>query len=423
MYPSLRGLAWGQSTRVDPGTRSGERRTRVAATVVLLGVTSMLTDISSEMVSTVLPLYLTVQLGFSPLAYGLVDGLYQGVTVLVRLGGGVVADRSGRPKAVALVGYATSAVAKLALLPATSVGAISAVIAVDRAGKGVRTAPRDALIAASSPGPELGRAFGVHRSLDTTGAMIGPLLAFVMLAAVPSGYDAVFVTSFSFGLLGVAVMAAWVPDLRLVSGVADAAPAVSGVSLPRLLRQPAYHRALAAAGLLAAVTVSDGFLYLVLQRRTDLAPELFPLLFVGTALVYVLCATPVGRLADRVGRRRVFLAGHLALLGAYLCAGGIDAAGLATAGCLALLGLYYAATDGVLSALTTPMLPETLRSSGLAAMQTVTAGGRFAAALVFGLAWTALGPRGALLAFCVALAVVLPVGATLLRNVRGAVSC
>jgi MFS family permease len=345
-----------------------------------------------------------------------VDGLYQGVTVLVRLGGGVVADRTRRPKAVAVAGYATSAVMKLALLPATTLGAISSVIAVDRAGKGVRTAPRDALIAAASPGSQLGRSFGVHRSLDTIGAMTGPLLAFVLLAAIPGGYDAVFVTSFCFGLLGVAVLLTWVPDLRPAG--AGAGPPVTPAALGRLLRDRAYFRTMAGAGLLASATVSDGFLYLVLQRRTDLKPELFPLLFVGTALIYMVCAVPLGRLADRVGRRRIFLAGHAALLAAYLCAAGISAAVLAVTGCLALLGIYYAATDGVLSALTTPLLPDTLRGSGLAGIQTVTAGGRFAAALLFGLAWTAVGPQRALLLFTLLLGAALPLGAWLLRGVR-----
>jgi hypothetical protein len=143
------------------------KRVLVAAPVIYLGLTSLLTDISSETVATILPLYLTVQLGLSPFAFGFVDGLYQGVTALVRIGRGFVADRTRRPKLVAACGYAASAIAKL---PAAGVTAISSVIVFDRAGKGVRTAPRDALIAASSPGPSLGTAFGVHRALDTVGA-------------------------------------------------------------------------------------------------------------------------------------------------------------------------------------------------------------------------------------------------------------
>jgi hypothetical protein len=417
MYPTLRGHPEvGTPTADDRRTSASARASRVATPVVLLGVTSMLTDISSEMVATILPLYLTVQIGLSPLAYGLVDGLYQGVNVLVRLGAGVVADRTRRPKLVALAGYSASALMKLAMLPAATVGSISTVIAVDRAGKGVRTAPRDAMIAACSAGPALGRAFGVHRALDTLGAMIGPLLGFVLLAAIPGGYDSVFVTSFSFALLGVAVMLFWVPDLRpdRLVGVRGTALA----SLSALLRDPRYRRTLAGAGLLASLTVSDGFLYLVLNRRADLAAELFPLLFVGTTLVYFLLAIPLGRLADRVGRAHVFVGGHVALVGAYACALGPFGDVPTTMGCLALLGTYYAATDGVLSAMTAPLLPDDARSTGLAGVQTVTAGGRFLAALLFGSTWTLWGPNTALTVFAVALLVSLPVGGALLGRGR-----
>jgi hypothetical protein len=164
MYASLRSRPAEPAGSVgDSGVRSS-RKARVAAPVVFLGLTSLLTDISSELVATVLPLYLTLQLGLSPLAFGFIDGLYQGVTAVVRIGGGFVADRTRRPKGVAVLGYTASALAKLALLPATTFGALAAVIAVDRAGKGVRTAPRDALIAASSSSAGLGRSFGVHPS-------------------------------------------------------------------------------------------------------------------------------------------------------------------------------------------------------------------------------------------------------------------
>lgn len=407
VYLSLRSTAPPAGAAVPAGGRTG----RVARPVVLLGLTSLFTDVSSEMVATVLPLYLTVELGLSALAYGFVDGLYQGATVAVRLAAGVAADRTRRPKFVAALGYATSAATKLALLPASTLAGVSAVVAVDRVGKGVRTAPRDALIAAASPAAALGRAYGVHRALDGIGAMAGPLVAFALLAGIPAGYDVVFVTSFSFAVMGVAILLAWVPDLRPVAPLSE--PARVG-SAAGLVRDRTFRRTLLAAGALAAVTVSDGFLYLVLQRRTGLAAELFPLLFVGTTLTYLTLAVPLGRLADRLGRRRVFVGGHVALLGAYLSAGGPLGGVWGTVACLALLGTYYAATDGVLSALAAPMVVESLRSTGLAAVQTVTAGGRFAAAFLFGAAWSLAGPTGAVAAFALALLVALPLSAVLL---------
>ena len=161
------------------------KRGRVSSVVITLGVVSLLTDISSESVAAVLPLYLTTALGLSTLAYGFVDGLMQGASALVRIAGGWAADKGDHPKWVAVVGYGLSAITRGVLLVASSFGAVVAIVAVDRIGKGIRTAPRDAMITASSDPRTLGRSFGVHRTLDTVGAALGPLLAFVVLWADP----------------------------------------------------------------------------------------------------------------------------------------------------------------------------------------------------------------------------------------------
>jgi MFS family permease len=388
----------------------------VSSTVILLGVTSLLTDLSSEMVVAVLPLYLTLQIGLSPLGFGLIDGLYQGATVVARLGAAYLADRTRRPKGVAVVGYGLSAVCKLAYLPAAGLGAISAVVAVDRTGKGIRTAPRDALIAGASAPENLGLSFGVHRALDTVGAMLGPLAAFALLALAPTtGYSAIFMTSFAVALVGLAVLVLLVPEQRRDTAADQKKPErVTPAAVRALLTRRAYAGVIGAAGLLSLLTISDGFLYLTLLRRESVGTEWFPLLYVGTSMVYLLLAVPVGRLADRVGRGRVFLSGYVALLVAYAAAAlAPGTAGVAVA--LALLGVYYAATDGVLSALAVPMLPAELRSTGLAVLQTVVAGGRFVASVGFGLAWTVLGRNPAYAIMAVGLALALPAAATLLR--------
>jgi nitrate/nitrite transporter NarK len=195
-----------QATVGDAASAGTTKGRRVGSTVVLLGLVSLFTDISSESVSAVLPLYLTAVLGLTPLAYGLVDGLYQGVSALVRILGGWLADRADRPKWVAFVGYAVSAVTKVGLIFAQGLGAVTTVITLDRLGKGLRTAPRDAIIAAATPEASLGRAFGVHRALDTTGAAIGPLVAFSILWLVPGDYRAVFIASLA--------AAVWPPTTR-----------------------------------------------------------------------------------------------------------------------------------------------------------------------------------------------------------------
>jgi MFS family permease len=409
VYVSLRDRPGADAT---PST-GGVVVRRVSSTVVLLGVVSLLTDVSSEMVASVLPLYLTVAVGLSPVAYGFLDGIYQGVSAFVRIAGGYAGDRGGQPKRVAVFGYAASALSRIALLPATGLAAITAVVTTDRLGKGLRTAPRDALIAGSSEPSMLGRSFGVHRALDTFGAALGPLVAFALLASVPGSYDSIFVVSFAFALVGLAVLVLFVPNLRTAAGTAR-------VGLRRALREIGgrrLRRPLLAAGVLGLMTVGDGFLYLSLQERDGFAAVYFPLLYVGTNVAYLALAVPMGRLADRVGRGRVLLAGHGALLACYLLAA-LPAGGVGlTLSVLLLLGVFYAATDGVLPALISRLVPAETRGSGIAAAQTVVALARFASSVAFGLLWSLQGPGQSLFLYAALLTAAVPVAAWLLRGI------
>ncbi|WP_225800702.1 MFS transporter [Streptomyces sp. NK15101] len=411
--------------RDAPPRPTGARR-RVPGTVLVLGTVSLVTDVSSEMVTAVLPLYLVLGLGLSPLQFGLLDGLTTGATALVRLLGGAGADRGGRHKQVAGLGYALSACSRLGLLLAGgATGWIAGALAADRLGKGVRTAPRDALITLHSPPEDLGRAFGTHRAMDTTGALLGPLAAFALLWATAEAYETVFAVSFCVGAFGVLLWLLFVPGRqrgparqpgdRETRAKAPAAPRARGVLLTAP-RSPAYRRIVLCAALLGAATVGDSFLYLLLQRRLDLDATWFPFLPLGAAAVYLLLAVPAGRLADRFGRRRPLLYGHGALLLAYglLLAPVPGAAALV--GVLLLLGVFYAATDGVLMALTAPFLAEGRQAGGLAVVQTAQALARLGAAVAFGAVWTASGPGTALLVALLALAGALGCAARLLPS-------
>ncbi len=413
-------MVWEAMYRVQD-IRSLARATRevrrgnglVSRTVIMLGITSLLTDVSSEMVATILPLYLVFTLGFTPLQFGVVDGYQRGASALVSLGGGLVADRRSRHKEVATAGYGLSAVCKLGYVAAgTSFAALGAVVFADRIGKGIRTAPRDALISLSSRREGLGLAFGVHRALDTTGAMLGPLVAFALLAVSPEGYDAIFIVSFLVAVVGVAVLVLMVDrrDEPVPSGEA----AVSWRDAVRLMGPGRFRGILVAAGILGVVTISDAFLYLGLQRQTDLDPTLFPLLFTATSLAYMLLAVPVGLVADRMGRGRTFLAGHLVLLALYgsllLPTGG----GLALVGYLVAFGAFYAATDGVLSALGAAALPAGMQATGLALLLTVTSLARLGGSVLFGAVWTFAGFEAAVKLFAVGLAVGIVIAAVLL---------
>ncbi|WP_442812375.1 MFS transporter [Streptomyces sp. NBC_01210] len=403
-------------TRPSPARGTGARRA-VAGNVIALGAVSLVTDVSAEMVTAVLPLYLVVGLGMSPLAFGALDGLYQGATVLSRLVGGHLADRAQRRKLVAGTGYALSTCCKLALLAATTPWAVGAVLAADRTGKGLRTAPRDALISLSCPPEEQGRAFGVHRAMDTAGALLGPLAAFAVLWAARDGYDAVFVVSFCAAAFGVLLLALFVRDASTRSPAAANRKRRCPRSLRTLARTPGLPRLCLIAALLGVVTVSDSFLYLLLQRRLDLPTPYFPLLPVGAAAGFLLLAVPLGRLADRIGRSAVFLAGHGALLIVYGLLLASWAGGPAAAGCvLVLLGVFYAATDGVLMAAAGPLLPPYLKASGLGLVQTAGALARFVGSLLFGAAWMYLGPEGALTVAATGLAVAMAVAVVLHRG-------
>ncbi|TQL40454.1 sugar phosphate permease [Homoserinimonas aerilata] len=400
--------------------RGGARPTtgagaRVSSVVIALGVVSMLTDVSSESVAAILPLYVTGVIGLSTVAYGFIDGIYQGVSALVRIAGGYAADRGDQPKWVAFFGYGVSALARVGLLFASGFAALTAVLAIDRLGKGVRTAPRDALIAASSHPDALGRAFGMHRMLDTIGAALGPLIAFVILLLIPDGFSTIFVVSLAFALLGLAVLGFIVPNRRPRAEAPVVARPAKRFSL-RELRDPRLRRLLLVAALFGLLTVGDGFIYLVLQGRGSFAAEWFPLLYVGTNVAFLALAVPVGRLADRVGRARIFVIGHVALLAAYVSAALPVAGAPITIACLLLLGVFYAATDGIIAALATQFTPVSARASGIAAAQTVVAVCRFFASTGFGLLWFFAGRANAVIVVAVALAVVIPFAAWLLRQ-------
>lgn len=387
-----------------------ERRwSGVGPNVVFLGLTSLLTDISSEMVASILPIYMIFALRLTPLQFGLVDGLYQGAAAIARLAGGLLADRWQRNREVAAAGYGLSAACKLGLLAAGNAwGLLSATIALDRIGKGIRTAPRDALISLSSSAERRGLAFGIHRAFDTAGALAGPLAAFAILASLPAGYDVVFVTSFFIAIVGLAALLLFVHNVRPVSPP-GATNRPTFAEAAGLLKNGQFRQIVVCGAAVSVVTVADSFFYLVLQRRTGVAMSYFPLLYVATAVTYLLLAIPAGRLGDRIGKGRVYLLGHGSLLCAclLLLAGGDSLlAGLLA---LALLGGYYACTDGVLMAAASHLLPERLRASGLALVTTSTGLARLVASVLFGAIWNAWSIESAFGLFALALAAVLVV--------------
>ena len=418
MYISMADRTGGKTGSGEAGPEFRSRpgvAFRLSPVILWLGIVSMATDISSESVTAILPLYVTGFLGLSTIAFGFIDGLNQGASAVVRISAGWASDRTGHPKRVAVAGYGLSMLARTGFLFAGGFWSITGIVAGDRIGKGIRTAPRDALISAEAQPEHLARSFGVHRMLDNIGAATGPLLAFLILLLIPNGYGTVFVVSLAFAVVGVAALVLVVPDRRTPQAMPRPERVRPAFKWSQL-KEPGLTRLLITAGLLGLLTVGDGFIYLVLQDRDSFAVQWFPLLYVGTNVIYLILAVPLGRLADRWGRARVFLCGHVALLACYLLAaapfGGLGI----TVACLMLLGLFYAATDGVLAALASRLVSPDKVATGIGTAQTVVALCRMASSAGFGVLWFAVGAAPAMATVAVALAAALVATAVLMRT-------
>jgi MFS family permease len=403
------------------GSRTAKRiqearstRERVPFNVKMLGTVSLLTDVSSEMLVAVVGFYLLNVLHESPTAIGFLDGLYNGIPALLAIPAAYLADRWQRRKLLAGLGYGASAVTKLGFpIVGPSFGGLSGLLSTDRFGKGMRSAPRDALISLSTPPAIMGRSFGVHRMLDNIGAALGPLFAsFVLLWTVRYGgtertaFDALFVISFCIAAIGLVVFCLYVTDRREELRERSEASLRAAFGL---LRQPWFFLTAGAVALLSFAWVSDTFVYLTLAHRMQLSASEYALLATGTMGTFVLSAVPVGHLADRVGRWKVFVAGHVLLVAAYVLLSMKVPDAVLLVSALVLPGIAYAASDGVLMAYCGPRIPAALRTSGLAVMQSISAIAGFASSLAFGAAWAHGDPRTVMRWFAIAMALAIGV--------------
>jgi MFS family permease len=255
--------------------------------------------------------------------------------------------------------------------------------------------------------------------MDSAGAMLGPLIAFGVLVVAPARFDAVFVLSTLFAVLGLAVLA------LAVQGKARRAPRGGDPPALRtalgLVRDRRFAPLLLAAAGLSVASVSDALIYVGLQRSVEFEPAVFPLLFVVTAVVFMGLAIPCGQLADRVGRVPVLLAGHGMLLVSYCVLLAGTPGYWAVILCLVALGSYFAASEGVMTALASAVLPESLQASGIGMLITVVALGRLVSSLAFGALWLGVGLQQAALVFGVALVATMAIAAPLLvRSQRAA---
>lgn len=379
-------------------SRSGSLLRGITRNVVVLGVVSLLTDVSSELLVYVIPLFLANVLAATPTVIGIVEGVAEAAAAFVKLASGAVSDRFARRKILVGTGYGTSVAAKALYLLATAWPLVLAARVGDRIGKGIRTAPRDALIADSTPPEARGRAFGFHRAMDTLGAVIGVGLAALIIelaqgnAAVLSGetFRILALAALVPGVAAVVIIAAGVRDVPRSGTAAPKPPVALPISAQGRARFPtAFWVFVAATGLFTLGNSSDAFLAI---RSQSLGVSVRDLLLVVIAfnLVNSAIAWPVGALSDRVGRRRLIALGW----GLYV----VTYAGFALAGgpgavlpLWLLYGAYYGVNEGVGRALVADLARPEQRATAYGILNAVVGLAILPASVVAGLLWDGVG--------------------------------
>ncbi|MBR0676564.1 MFS transporter [Roseomonas alkaliterrae] len=354
----------------------------------------MLMDISSEMIHALLPLYLVAVLGTPVLAVGIIEGIAEATAAITKVFSGALSDRLGTRKWLAAAGYGLAAVTKPVFPLATSVGALVAARFVDRIGKGIRGAPRDALVADLTPPHLRGAAFGLRQALDTVGGFLGPLIAILLMWLTAENFTAVFWFAVLPAFAAFALICLAVSDPPRPEGLRRVRAPLSRAEMARLPR--AYWLVVGVAAVFTLARFSEAFLVL---RAADagLPAMLAPAVMVLMSVVYAASAYPAGVLADRMDHRRLLLIGLGVLVVADLVLA--LAPGLAgVAAGVALWGLHMGLTQGLLAAMVADTAPAELRGTAFGVFNLVGGVALLAASVLAGLLWDLAGPAGTFLA-------------------------
>ncbi len=361
-------------------------RTRLPAAIWVLGFVSLLMDISSEMIHSLLPLFMVGTLGASALVVGLVEGLAEATALVVKVFSGVLSDWWGRRKGLAVAGYALGALSKPLFALAPGMGLVLTARLLDRVGKGIRGAPRDALVADIAPPAMRGAAFGLRQSLDTVGAFLGPLLAVGLMLLWANDFRAVFWVAVVPGLLAVALLVAGVREPDRPAGQRRSNP-IRRENLRRLGR--GYWWVVGVGAVFTLARFSEAFL--VLRAEQSGVPlALVPLVMVAMNLVYAASAYPFGRLADRMDHRRLLALGLVVLIAADLVLASGTQWWTLLAG-VALWGVHMGMTQGLLATMVADTAPADLRGTAFGFFNLVSGGALLLASVVAGLLWDRLG--------------------------------
>lgn len=361
---------------------------RIPRTVWMLGFVSMFMDISSEIVHALLPLFLTGTLGASVAMVGLIDGVAEAAASITKVFSGYISDRIGKRKPLILLGYGLGALSKPFFAVAGSSGLVLAARFADRIGKGLRGAPRDALVADVTPTAIRGRAFGLRQSLDTIGAFVGPLVAIGLMALFLDDIRKVFWFAIIPGIVAVLLVLGGIEDRRLPEGAVEAPPPVRFGDLAQFSSR--FWGVVAMGALFTMARFSEAFL--ILKTNSEGLPiMLAPMVLVVMNLVYSLGAYPAGVLSDRFSSRHLLIIGLLPLMAADLLLAMTSDLAIAFAG-IALWGAHMAMTQGLMAKLVTDKSPPHLRGSAFGIFNLVSGIAMLLANVVAGTLWTSFGP-------------------------------
>jgi MFS family permease len=353
----------------------------------------MLMDLASELVHSLLPVFLVSVLHANIATIGLIEGVAESVASVTKIFSGALSDRWGKRKPIALFGYGLAGVTKFAFPLATSVGWVAAAQTLDRFGKGVRGAPRDALVADLTPHDRRGAAFGLRQSLDSLGSVIGPALAMACMWLLDDNVRLVFWLVPVPALAAVAAMALWVKEPPRTTPV-DGKNPLTLVNMRRFDRH--FWVIVLVGSVFTLARFSEAFLILRAQD-TGLDIGLVPAVLVVMNLTFMLGAYPAGRVSDRKGSRGLLLGGLGMLVAADVVLAGARAPWMVLCGA-GLWGLHMALTQGTLTKLVADATPSDLRGTGFGVFNLMTGISTFFASLIAGALWSGLGPAATFLA-------------------------
>jgi MFS family permease len=360
---------------------------QIPAGIWALGFVSLLADISSEMIHSLLPLFMVTVLGTSALTVGLIEGVAEATALIVKVFSGALSDFLGKRKALAVLGYGLSALTKPLFAVATSAGVVLTARVVDRVGKGIRGAPRDALVADIAPAHLRGAAYGLRQSLDTVGAFVGPLLAVGMMLLWADDFRAVFWVAVIPGALAVLVLLVAVREPQRDPAARRVNP-IQWRNLKRLGR--AYWWVVAVGAVFTLARFSEAFLVLRAQQG-GMPLAWIPMVMVAMNVVYAGSAYPFGQLSDRVSHAKLLALGLGVLVAADLVLAQSNHWGAMLLG-VALWGLHMGMTQGLLATMVADTAPDDLRGTAFGFFNLVSGLAMLAASVAAGALWDQFGP-------------------------------